>query len=39
MARSAGRCFRQRFHIDAEACNILQLFARHSSEAQSSRAA
>ena len=30
MASNAARCFRQRFHIDSEACNILQLFAQHA---------
>ncbi|HXW74449.1 MAG TPA: glycosyltransferase [Steroidobacteraceae bacterium] len=30
MARNAGRCFRQRFHIDTAAINILLLFAQYS---------
>ena len=30
MAGNAAHCFRQRFHIDSEACNILQLFAQHA---------
>ena len=38
-ARAAGECFRQRFHIDSGACNILQLFAQHASKPEQSCAA
>jgi glycosyltransferase involved in cell wall biosynthesis len=34
MARNAGRCFRQRFHIDTAAINILLLFAQYSGKLQ-----
>ena len=39
MARNAGHCFRQRFHIDSDACDMLRLFAQHATNAQSRRAA
>jgi glycosyltransferase involved in cell wall biosynthesis len=39
MARNAERCFRQRFDIDSDACNILRLFTQHTSKVQQSRAA
>jgi glycosyltransferase involved in cell wall biosynthesis len=39
MAGNAGRCFRQRFHIDAAAINILLLFAQFSSRLRQSAAA
>ena len=38
-ARAAGECFRQRFHLDSGACNILQLFAQHASKPEQSCAA
>jgi len=34
MSRNAGRCFRQRFHIDTAAINILLLFAQYGGKHQ-----
>lgn len=39
MASNAGRCFRERFHIDTSAVNILLLFAQYSGKLRPSFAA